>query len=158
MKRIFSILTLTAALFLLPACNPIHNDVTLLVEYLGNIQTTTPATPLGYSGFNVNFAVYSDYSCLLRTAVILEDNWTLDGVRHRNCKVVVNDHGFTLTDGSGTVIASATYCGPSMAPESEIELDWTTPICPEWEEYADIYGWSTPCELYVVSQNPGYIQ
>ena len=148
MKRLFSLLLLVAACFLLQACPNTDEDVTLLTEYFGSIESESHDDPMGYSGFNVNFLIYSDYHCILRTALILEDQWTLDGVRHRNCRVIVKDEGFDLVDAEGKIIATATYCGPSLAPQSQILLDWTDPICPEWEEFAETYGWHTPCTMF----------
>ena len=147
MKRILSILFLTAACFLLQACPNTDEDVTILTAYFGSIRTTQKDDLMWYSGFNVYFEIYSNYTCILRTAVILEDEWTLDCVRHHNSYVVVKDNGFDLTDNSGAIIATATYCGPATAPQSQIQLDWTDPICPEWKQFAEIFGWQTPCEM-----------
>jgi len=130
------------------ACQPKEDEVVLIAEYIGTIESTWTEEPSGYSGFNVDIGLYSDQTCLLRTAVVLEDQYTLDAVKYLACYYRnLTDYGFNLVDAQDNLVATANFSGPASYPEAEILLNWVTPICPEWSLYADIYGWEKPCRM-----------
>lgn len=148
MKRFLTILSISLlCCFAITSCEQTEDDTIVLAEYMGSVQTTIQPNPFAPAGFNIYFALYNNLTCVVRTGIILEDNYTLDLVRFSTYRYTATEDGFKIVDGGGTDVAVATYCGPTTAPQSEIMLDWDY-ICEEWYEYADKYGWTKPCHMY----------
>jgi hypothetical protein len=148
MKRLFTFILVAATFAMAVACQPKEDEVVLVAEYLGTIETTQTEDPFGYSGFNIDIGLYSDNTCLLRTAVVLADKYTLDAVKYLTCYYKnMTNNGFNIVDGNDNLVATANFSGPATYPEAEILLNWVTPICTEWTAFADIYGWEKPCRM-----------
>lgn len=149
MKRLFSFILMAATCAMALACHPKEDEVMLIAEYIGTIESTcTEDSSGGYFGFNIDVGLYSDNTCLLRTAVVLEDKFTLDAVKYLACYYRnLTDYGFNLVDVQDNLVATANFSGPASYPEAEILLNWVSPISPEWSSYADIYGWEKPCRM-----------
>jgi hypothetical protein len=154
MKRLLSFLLLAVlSCTVLDSCQHMSGP-SYIGEYAGHIQTTITDDPMALSGFYVDLSLFDDNTCVLMTAVILEDNYTLDAVRYQNFKYGnVSEAGFDVINGSGVVVATARYCGPFNFPEGEINLTWDGIICSEWGRYAVPYGWDQPCHMNYYSQN-----
>ena len=153
MKRLLTFFLLTAlSCSVLASCEHMSGP-SYLGEYAGTILSTRE-NPSAYAGFRVDVALYDNNSCLLCTAVILEDNHTLDQVRYQTLQYGnVSEAGFDIINGSGAVLARASYCGPLNFPEGEILLSWNGEICPEWTKNAEASGWSQPCRMMYYNQN-----
>ena len=155
MKRLLSFLLLTVlSCAVLDSCEHMSGP-SYLGEYAGEIRTTIADDPMTPAGFYVDLALFDDNTCVLMTAVILEDNYTLDATHYQNFRYGnISEAGFDVIDGSGVVVATARYCGPFNFPEGVIDLSWSGPICPEWTSYAIPYGWDPPCRMtYYGGQN-----
>lgn len=154
MKRFLSLLLLTVlSCTVLDSCEHMSGP-SYLGEYAGEIRTTIADDPMAPAGFYVDLTLFDDNTCVLMTAVILEDNYTLDAARYQNFKYGnVSETGFDVIDGAGLLVASARFCGPFNFPEGEIDLSWDGQICPEWVSYAEPYGWNPPCHMTYYGQN-----
>ena len=148
MKRLFTFILVAATFAMAVACQPKEDEVVLVAEYLGTIETTQTEDPFGYSGFNIDIGLYSNNTCLLRTAFVLADKYTLDAVKYLTCYYRnMTTNGFNIVDANDNLVATANFSGPATNPEAEILLNWVTPICTEWTSFADIYGWEKPCRM-----------
>ena len=154
MKRLLSFVLLTAlSCAVLHSCEHLSGP-SYIGEYAGHIESTIREDPTALAGFYVDLALYDNNTCNLMTAVILEDNYTLDEVRHQNFRYGnVRETGFDVLNSSGVVVATATYCGPFNFPDAEIKLTWDGAICPEWSQYAETLGWHQPCHMAFYNQN-----
>ena len=154
MKRLLSFVFVTALFCaILNSCEHMSGP-SYIGEYAGHIESTIMEDPTAFAGFYIDMALYDNNTCNLMTAVILEDNYTLDEVRHQNLRYGnVRETGFDVLDSSGAVVATATYCGPFNVPDAIIELRWNGAICPEWTQYAETFGWHQPCTMAFYNQN-----
>jgi hypothetical protein len=148
MKRLHSFLLLTVlSCTLLGSCERTDSP-SFVGEYSGYIQSTIMDDPYAYSGFYVVLDLYDDNTCVLTTAVILEDNYTLSNVRQQVFQYGhASETGFDIYNNSGLVVAKAVYSGSASNPKEIIDLSWEGLICPEWGHFAVPCGWELPCRM-----------
>lgn len=149
-KHIYSVLSVIAIFITITSCRTQDSWNDYIFEYSGTIESLF-GEMADSQGFYIGFAVYSDGSCLLYTALTAADN-TLNEYKLKKCSIEYDSKGITLYEKeSNLLIARGSFTGEMLM--SDLLLTWDSPVCEIWEKYADQYGWALPCRMILKTYN-----
>ena len=116
-------------------------------EYSTKIRSTKTLSSAPYYGFYINFTIYDDNSCLLYTALMVEENSMTGSKFYKNYTIEFEMGGkkFVLRDKeTGAIVMNGERTKTEMSGDDAFLVDWTDDLFSDWKEYAYDLGWEKP--------------